>query len=117
MFVSASAYAQAAAPTAALTWDNYSAGDIALFGVTGFEVDRAIVPIGTTCSNILVFTKIATVTLPQVSYTDTVTTLGMRNCYVVAGVYGGGKIGPQSISAGKDFPFVAPAAPTNLRVL
>lgn len=115
MLSSFSAYAQAAPPTATLTWDQYATGDITLFGITGFEIDRSQQPLGTTCTALLTFTKLNSVVEPQISYVDTILSLGNRMCYMVRGVNNTG-VSPGSNVAGKDFPLTVPPAATGLVV-
>lgn len=108
--------AHAAGPAqAVLGWDNYDSATISLYAITGFEVDRVAVPLGTTCTNLLVFGKITTVNQPQIVYTDNIPAFGKRYCYQVAGLNITGASG-FSNAAGKDFPLPVPPAATGLIV-
>lgn len=106
--------AQAAAPTATLTWDPYAASDVTLFGITGFQVQRSIQPLGTTCTNLLTYSNLATTGLTP-GFTDTAQQLGKRQCYQVMGIDALGNSTPSN-AAGKDFPLAVPPAATGLIV-
>lgn len=111
----ASISAQAAAPTATLAWDPYPAGDITLFGITGFQVQRSIQPLGTTCTNLLTFSNLSTTPVANPNFVDSAQQLGKRQCYQVMGIDALGNSAPSN-AAGKDFPLAVPPAPTGLTV-
>lgn len=107
--------ASAAAPTATLAWDPYPQADITLFGITGYQVQRSIQPLGTTCSNLLSFQNLATTPVVNPNMSDSAQQLGKKQCYQVYSINSLGNSSPSN-SAGKDFPLVVPPAPTGLVV-
>lgn len=107
--------ASAAAPIATLAWDPYPAADITLFGITGFQVQRSIQPLGTTCTNLLTFSNLSTTPVANPNLIDSAQQLGKKQCYVVMGIDALGLSAP-STSAGKDFPLAVPPAVTGLTV-
>lgn len=104
-----------AAPVANLTWDSYATSDITLFGITGYQVQRSIQPIGTSCTNLLTYTTLSTIGISTTATSDPAQALGKTQCYVVEGLNAIGA-SPMSNAAGKDFPLTVSPAVTNLIV-
>lgn len=93
-----------------LFWD-YPDVDIALYGVTVFNIERK----AEACDGTGAFVEIAAVPSSERAYTDTAVTPGVTYCYRAFATGAAGKSGPSNMAA-KTVPFDLPAAPGNLRV-
>lgn len=108
MFFATSAFA---AGTATLTWE-YTAADIATYGVTNFNVERKPVA----CATAGTFAEVATPAATLRTYTESNLTSGTTYCWRVAASGPGGKSG-YSNTVEKFIPFGVPPAPGNLNVV
>jgi len=95
-----------------LQWD-YLASDVALYGVTVFNVERK----SEACAGSAAFVEIATPPATARLYDDLAISHGVTYCYRMWATGAAGKSLTPSNTVAKTVPFPVPVAPGGLRVL